>query len=96
MPNRLTPAVALSLALPTLVAATPALTPDSYLAYVPNLAGNVIFGSLYALAAASLWYWSLKTGKWGLVLPIAVSFESLGWWLRVAMRPESNQSNRAL
>jgi hypothetical protein len=91
----LTPlAVAVSFA--TVVRGEVTLQPDSILNYVPNLAGNIVFGIIYTALALVLFYHVFFTGpkhdKWALVLPIAASFEALGFWLRIPLRTyQSNQ-----
>jgi hypothetical protein len=92
----------LSLALAALlvasaVQAAPQLTPTSYLSYVPDLAGNAVFGTLYAAASIALWAHTIRWRSWhALVLPIATTTEALGWFLRIPLRQEQNQDNRGL
>ncbi|UZJ57103.1 hypothetical protein CBS101457_006423 [Exobasidium rhododendri] len=82
----------------TLARADVMLESDSILNYVPNLAGNVIFGVLYTILAFTLFYHVFFTGvkadKWALVLPIGCSFEALGFWFRVILR--TNQANEPI
>ncbi|PWN32224.1 RTA1-domain-containing protein [Meira miltonrushii] len=89
--------VLVALTAPTLVKAVE-LQPDSYLDYVPNLAGNAIFGVLYSVLCLVLFYHTLflqrKPQKWALTLPIGTFFAALGYWLRIPMR--TSQHNESL
>lgn len=74
------------------------LQPDSYLDYVPNLAGNTIFGVIYSILCLILFYHTIflqnKAQKWALTLPIGTFFAALGYWLRLPMR--TDQHNESL
>lgn len=74
------------------------LQPDSLLDYVPNLAGNTIFGVIYSILCLTLFYHTLflqrKPQKWALTLPIGTFFAALGYWIRIPMRTE--QDNQSL
>lgn len=91
-------AVAVLAQFATFARADVTLQPDSITPYVPNLAGNTVFGILYTLISLILFYHVFFTGskvdKWALVLPIGSSFEALGFWLRIALR--TNQSSQPI
>lgn len=74
------------------------LQPDSYLDYVPSLGGNTALAVIYTLMALGFWWHTFMTGpkidKWALCLPIATTFEALGFYLRIAMR--TSQHNEPL
>jgi hypothetical protein len=64
---------------------------------VPDLAGNAVFGTLYAAASIALWAHTVRWRSWhAVVLPIATTTEALGWFLRIPLRQEQNQDNRGL
>lgn len=89
-------AVSWCMAIP--VSAGPALQPDSYLAYVPQLGGNLAIAIVYTLFSLALYYHLFFSGpkvdKWALTLPIGSSFAALGYFLRLPMR--ESQRNEPL